>query len=261
MVIDLHTHMMLSKTFEFNEARVGRYVRMASLLGLRAIALTEHLHAYDYFEVHKYMAKKFNLEGGIYNVSDKFAFIPGVEISVVEGGDILAIGPYDHIKIIAKRLNMPPLTGYKPRFEELLNAKDGLDLIFIGAHMFRAEKSLEKFSPSLLKKLDAVEANGKDYGLEYRLVRKANDLDLAVTGGSDAHHWLQLGVRATLVPDCRLNLESLQRAILEQKTTYWCGKYPAVKVYFSKRIKRTVKALKKPKNQGYGTLISSFGEV
>jgi len=36
---------------------------------------------------------------------------------------------------------MPPVSGYKPPFEELLGARDGLEVLLIGAHMFRGEKT------------------------------------------------------------------------------------------------------------------------
>ncbi len=241
MVIDLHTHMMLSKTFTFEPKRVDRYIRTASVVGLQGIAVTEHLHAPDYFGVYRYFSSRFPYKDGVYRVGKNFAFLPGAEISIAEGGDILAIGPVEHVRTLAARLSMPPVSGYKPPFEELLGARDGLEVLLIGAHMFRGEKNLEKFPERLLKRLDAVEVNGKDYGLELKLLQRASELELAVTGGSDAHHWLQLAVRATLVPDERFGLEHLFSAIHDRKTNYYCGKFPALRVYMSHKIKRAVK--------------------
>ena len=64
--------------------------------------------------------------------------------------------------------------------------------------MFRRTKELGKFSPGDLRRLHALEINGKDFGTEVMLLIQARALGLPVVGGSDAHHWLQLGVRHTL---------------------------------------------------------------
>lgn len=241
MILDLHTHMMISKTFKFEPKRVDRYVRMASFVGLQGMAVTEHLHASDYFGVYRYFGERFPYRNGVYRVRRDFAFFPGAEISIAKGGDILAIGPIEHIRTLAERISMPPVSGYKPDLEELLEARNGLEIVLIGAHMFRGLKNLEKFPERLLKRLDALEVNGKDYGLEFKLLQKASQLGLSVTGGSDSHHWLQLAVRATLVPGDRISLMSLFEALKDQKTTYYCGKYPALRVFMSQKIKRAVK--------------------
>lgn len=75
-------------------------------------------------------------------------------------------------------------------------------------------------------------------------------LGLPIVGGSDAHHWLQLGVRHSLVHTDELTLGALTKTIREGLTGYAAGPYTALRVKTAKSLKRIIKLLRK----GYGGL-------
>jgi hypothetical protein len=107
--------------------------------------------------------------------------------------------------------------------------------------MFREKKRLEKLAPADLKRLTALEVNGKDLGTEDRLVAVARDLGLPVVGNSDAHHWLQLGVRHSLFPINEISLAELKRALHSQATWYATAPLAKLKVTTAKLLKTWIK--------------------
>jgi hypothetical protein len=135
--------------------------------------------------------------------------------------------------------------GFEPSLREFLDVTDDFEVVRIGAHMFRPEKELGKFSPGDLRRLHAVEINGKDFGTELMLLTQARALGLPIVGGSDAHHWLQLGVRHTLVNIDEISIVTLLKAIKEGLTGYGEGPYTPVRVKVAKSLKNITKLLRR----------------
>ena len=120
---------------------------------------------------------------------------------------------------------------------------DDFDLCRIGAHMFRPGKELGKLPAADLRRLDALEVNGKDFGSEVMLLVQARALRLPVVGGSDAHHWLQLGVRHSALHVETLDLASVQGAIRGGLCGYGAMGCAPLQVKAAKAIKRLSKLL------------------
>lgn len=159
-------------------------------------------------------------------------------------GDVAELQRLDHA------FRAPLSRGYEPPLRLFLDVTDDLDLVRIGAHMFRRDKELWKFAAADLRRLHALEINGKDFGTEIMLLVQARALGLPIVGGSDAHHWLQLGVRHSLVHTDELTLGALTKTIREGLTGYAAGPYTALRVKTAKSLKRIIKLLRK----GYGGL-------
>jgi hypothetical protein len=76
------------------------------------------------------------------------------------------------------------------------------------------------------------------------VVALADEYDLPVSGGSDAHFYLQVGIRSTAIPFANLSLETIARAFEERSTRAHCKAYAPAVVDLCKEIKRVVKMRK-----------------
>jgi len=242
--VDTHTHPKLSKHFAFDGRRVARMVRMARRVGLDAMALTEHFHATGYWEVAAHLDRTYPARHGIY-WADDLALIPGAEVNIREGAHVIVLGEVAELRRLDAAFPEPLSGGYEPRLGEFLDVTEDFEVARIGAHMFRVGKELGKFRPDDLRRLHALEVNGKDFGTEVMLLAQARALDLPIVGGSDAHHWLQVGVRHTLVHAEELSVPTLIKTIREGLTGFGAGHYTPARVVLAKSWKIITKILRR----------------
>src|SRR5262245_7698259 len=219
-------------------------VRMANRVGLDGLALTEHLHARSYWDVHAHLERAYPQNRGVFWAGD-LALIPGGEVNIREGAHVIVLGEVDELRRLDRAFPEPLNRGYEPRLREFLDVTDDFNIARIGAHMFRRTKELGKFPAVDLRRLHALEVNGKDFGLETMLLVQARALGLPIVAGSDAHHWLQLGVRHTLMHTEEITSESVIKSIKEGLTGYGIGSYTPLRVRAAKSLKRITKALRK----------------
>jgi hypothetical protein len=111
--------------------------------------------------------------------------------------------------------------------------------------MFRRTKELGKFSSVDLRRLHALEINGKDFGTEIMLLVQARALGLPIVAGSDAHHWLQLGVRHTLMHTDEIAVPTVIKTIKEGLTGFSTSPYTPLRVKAAKSLKTITKMLRK----------------
>jgi PHP-associated len=242
--IDTHSHPTISKHFAFTPRALARMVRMARGVGLDGVALTEHFHAAGYWDIHRHLADAFACRGGVF-WADGVALIPGAEIDIREGAHVVVLGDVAEIRRLDRAFPRLLSQGYEPRLREFLDVCDGFELARIGAHMFRRTKELGKFSPVDLRRLHALEVNGKDFGTEMMLLVQARVLGLPIVAGSDAHHWLQLGVRHTTMYIEEISTSSIIRTIREGLTGYGTSPYTPLRVKAAKSLKLIAKMLRK----------------
>lgn len=74
---------------------------------------------------------------------------------------------------------------------------------------------------------------------------QARALGLPIVAGSDAHHWLQLGVRHTLMHVSEISIASVAKAVREGLTGYGQGSYTPLRVKTAKSLKNITKLLRK----------------
>jgi predicted metal-dependent phosphoesterase TrpH len=195
----------MSKHFAFTPRALARMVRMARSVGLDGVALTEHFHTAGYWDIHRHLADAFACRGGVF-WADGVALIPGAEINIREGAHVVVLGDVAEIRRLDRAFPRLLSQGYEPRLREFLDVCDGFDLARIGAHMFRRTKEL---------------------------------------GGSDAHHWLQLGVRHTTMYIEEISTSSIIRTIREGLTGYGTSPYTPLRVKAAKSLKLIAKMLRK----------------
>jgi PHP-associated len=87
--------------------------------------------------------------------------------------------------------------------------------------------------------------NGKDFGTEIMLLVQARALGLPIVAGSDAHHWLQVGVRHTTMLAEEISARSVIEAIREGLTGYGTSSYTPLRVKTAKSLKNITKMLRR----------------
>ncbi len=210
MKFDLHVHTMLSKSIPFHMGDLNLMIAQARHAGLSGFALSEHIHAPCYWETYQRLRREFTYRNGIYHVSHDFYLFNGAEVNLSTLGHVVVLGAIEAIEALDRKLDLN--AGNRPTLAQLLEeAAD--DLLLIGAHPFRPDGGLMKSSPSLIRRLTALEINGKDFMLENKVRQAARKLQMPVVGGSDAHLWPQLGVSSTEMPLFDVSIADLKHCI------------------------------------------------
>jgi hypothetical protein len=242
--IDTHSHPKISKHFAFDPTAVGRMVAMARRVGLDGICLTEHFHATAYWDIPRHLEATYPCDRGVFWAGGT-ALVPGAEVNIREGAHVIVLGEVAELRRLDEAFPERLSAHYEPTLREFLDVTDDFDLARIGAHMFRRAKELGKFAAGDLRRLHALEINGKDFGTELMLLAQARALGLPVVGGSDAHHWLQMGVRHSLVHTDDISMHNLIKSIKEGLTGFATTPYTPLRVKAAKSLKTITKILRK----------------
>ena len=240
--IDLHVHTRLSKNFEFNERVVNQLAELGQRRGLTGFALTEHIHAHKFWDMHESLLQRYQYKDGWYAMPNGMKMFSGCEITVGERVDFIVVGPLDEVRRLDDSFS-PRLSdsNFVPALDFLATARER-DLIVISAHPFRGGKETAKLPlDRVFSQVDAIEVNGRDHGNERQVTALANAAGLPVSGGSDAHYYLQVGIRSTVVPGKELSLESIRQAFQNRATRAHCKRYAPAVVEFCQEIKRVMK--------------------
>ena len=239
--VDLHVHTRLSKNFAFPPEAVGKLVDLGARRGLTGFAVTEHIHADRFWPMHDQLQDTYRYQHGYYDV-DGFRMFSGCEVTVAERIDFIIVGRLDEVAKLDADFSPRLSTGHFPPGIAFLEAARRRDLIVISAHPFRPGKETAKLPlERVFSLVDAVEVNGRDAGTESRVVALAREFDLPLSGGSDAHYYLQVGIRSTIVPSPELSLESIRGAFRQHATRVHAKRYAPAVVDLCKQIKRLAK--------------------
>lgn len=198
MNIDFHTHIKIAKISRFMPEYFEDMVEEAKVAGLTAICITEHFNTFQSMDTYDYLKAHYTYEKEYYNVRGLKVFT-GMEVDVKEVGHILIIGQRDEIVSMRQQL-----TGFEQKpdfmpFKALMDLADQYNVLRIGGHPLRTSTPLTHHNPEQLKRLDALDLNGRDLYAQgqhpYReeLEAFADSLGLPIVGGSDTHQYLQYG--------------------------------------------------------------------
>jgi predicted metal-dependent phosphoesterase TrpH len=240
--VDLHVHSRLSKSFDFTPEVIGRLKDLGRRRGLSGFALTEHIHASNFWQMPDFLRDTYAYRDGFFDLRDGFRMFSGCEVTVGERVDFIVVGDYGEIQKLDRAFAPRLSESYFPPALEFLGVARRLDLIVIQAHPFRPGKELAKLDAAeVLSRVDAVEANGRDHGTEHEVAALAHEHGLPVSGGSDAHYYLQVGVRSTVVPDGNLTFEGIRDAFHARETKAHCKPYAGKVAALCKEIKNLAK--------------------
>src|SRR5262249_5410409 len=134
--------------------------------------------------------------------------------------------------------------GHEPPLRRLLDVTDQLDVVRIAAHMFRPGKELWALHAADLSRVHALELNGKDFRTEAETLGWGGRLGLPVVGGSDAHHWLQVGVRHSILALDRLTIAGTLDAVRRGAVTFGASRFTALRVRTARSLKKLAKGLR-----------------
>jgi hypothetical protein len=163
-------------------------------------------------------------------------------VTVDERIDFIVVGELDTVHKLDTAFSKRLSEGYFPPGLKFLKKASRLPLIVISAHPFRPGKETAKLPlAEVFSQVHAIEVNGRDYGKEHRTAMLAREHGKPVSGGSDAHYYLQVGVRATVLPEGELSLETIERAFAQQTTRAHCKAYAPSVVRLCKELKNMVK--------------------
>lgn len=242
--VDTHTHPKISKHFAFDPRSLERMISAARRAGLHGMALTEHFHGREFWSIYAHLEAAHVQRDGLF-WAGQLALVPGAEVNIREGAHVIVIADVAELRRLDTTFREPLSAGYEPWLREFLDVTDDFDLLRVGAHMFRPSKELGKFAAADLRRLHALEVNGKDFGTELMLTVQARALGLPIVAGSDAHHWLQIGVRHTLVHTDDFTLPAFVKAVREGLTGFATGPYTPLRVKAAKSLKNITKMLRK----------------
>lgn len=183
--VDLHAH---TRFFHWSEGRPTPFdpvgARALALVGrwrgLDGVALTNH----DYYSA---------LSAG----GDAPVFLPGIEVSTTRG-HVLVVGPDPPVYTEPRALTP----------EEVVAIAHDADCAAIIPHPYRRGTVVESQAD-----FDAVEINGKHPGSANQVRRLAEDLDIPIVAGSDAHFPFEAGRAYTRIDAEELTPEAVVDAI------------------------------------------------
>ncbi|MGD9693265.1 MAG: PHP-associated domain-containing protein [Phycisphaerales bacterium] len=202
LTIDLHTHMKVAKRTPMQAGEPARFARILQRRGIHALAIAEHAHAPDLWQMFDALRAQFIYEHGRFIVGPSL-FYTGVEITLAERADAVVLGDLEDIRALDNAFDFPLSAGYHPEGAELADVTARLgSLAVIAAHPLREDKPIGALGGDTVARLfDAVEINARwsDPDTVARVERIARGLGVGLTGGSDAHVWLQTGAAWTHV--------------------------------------------------------------
>jgi histidinol phosphatase-like PHP family hydrolase len=239
--IDLHVHSRLSKSFDYDHNNLDRLVRLGKRRGLDGFALTEHIHAVNFWEMHSWLLDHFEYEDGAYRIEPEFTVLTGAEVTVAERVDFIVVGPLDRVASLDNAFR-PKLSewNHAPALEFAQAAREhGLTVIL--AHPYRVGKEAAKLDDRVFDLVHAVEVNGRDHGGERQVIALAEQHNLPLSGGSDAHFYLQVGIRSTIVPGDDVHHAAVREAFEGSRTRVHAKRYARSVVEFCQEVKRVAK--------------------
>ena len=243
MNMDFHVHGLLSKRKDFNKEFFMNEIYFAEANGLNGIVLCEHFNAKDFLVIYDFLDKNFIYDGDRYIVNNISVF-PAMEVSIKNKGHVILTGDresivtlYGALKEFRERDNLIDL-------EELLDQADIFNLLKIGAHQCRRGHKLCNQPHELLKRLDALDLNGKDIFKKGEsiardeLINLSQELGLNIITGSDSHTPLQLGgIYTSLNKNCS-TISEIKECITNGDYTIEMNNSLNFKIFSSKILKR-----------------------
>ncbi|WP_058308351.1 PHP domain-containing protein [Gracilibacillus massiliensis] len=247
MIIDFHSHVKISKKSMFMPAYFKEMMEEAKSNGLTALALTEHFNTTRFFDIYHFLDENYSYTEGFYNIEGLKLF-PGIEVDVKEVGHILLIGDRKDVISIRKELEAHvPEENFIP-FNELMDLADQYGVLKIGGHPYRQSTPLaENVSKDQLKRLDALDLNGKDLyakgidSCKKELEALADELELPIVGGSDTHQFLQYGSIVNQFEDECSTSDELKQLITNRKYQIQIAEQLPLKVKSATLVKKYMK--------------------
>ena len=247
MKIDFHTHGKLSKNVPFSPIYTKKLFVKAKEAGLDALCLTEHFNTLGYQEIVHYLMEHYERDGDSLIVEGIRVFI-GMEIDIKEKGHILVIGIPEEMILLNNELDPYKEKDSFLSIKELESRLSNYTVLWGGAHPFREGSQIPSLPEEILRRMDFMDLNGKDYAIYGKVVEEqvldfARDLGLPVLAGSDTHQSFQYGCLWNRFGHELNSVKALKETIREGDYSREILDYIAFKVETASTLKRALKAL------------------
>lgn len=219
--LDMHCHQKVAKRMPFRLRDAERFARTLLRRGLHGAAITEHFHAQNFWRMYASLAAHHDYRSGRFEIGGAL-FFTGAELTLAESADVLVIAPLHELRRLDNAFATPLSEGHHPTAREFADTAAALSLraLKIAAHPMRPGKSIHGLNASLVAEMfDAVEINARFAAEDEAQVRAyAARTGLPLTGGSDAHVWLQAGAAWTEIEADAPTFEAVRAAVLAGRT-------------------------------------------
>ncbi len=191
MYIDLHTHIKLLRNMDFDINHFDKFVKVSKRRGLNAIVATVHFDTKDFYKIYDTIKEKYEYKNDYFDI-DGFKVFSGIEVDVKGDANVLVIGSLDDVIKIRQLFPEKITKEDYITINELTRIAREKDMLLIGAHPFRKNNKLYTYDRLYVTGLDSVELNGTDIKLKEKMYEYAEDLNMPLTAGSDAHTIYQI---------------------------------------------------------------------
>jgi predicted metal-dependent phosphoesterase TrpH len=216
IVCDLHVHSTFSKD---GESSIGEIIRRAEMIGLDAIAITDH----DTIEGVK----------AALQIDTDVLVIPGIEISTRQG-HLIALGT-----MVRYPAGMDVLDTI-----HLARSQGALLILPHPYHMWR--HGVARHFRAAINEVDAIETFNSRYivgSANRKAAKVARRAGKPAVGGSDAHNARYIGYGKTVI-DATPDIQSVLAAI-RRGDSYATGRMTPLRTYTRQSLRNTWKKLKR----------------
>lgn len=243
MKMDFHCHTKLSKKFKFSLDRFKKIVKTAEKNGLDAIALTEHFHTINFYNIYQTLDQHYEYQNDYYDVNG-FKVFCGMEVDIQEVGHIVVVGTKESLLDLRRLFPEAMERSDFPKLVELLDEVEKRNMIAIGAHPAKESKYLLDLDPQLLKRLDGLGLNGKLLKLKDKVIEFADKIDLPVVAGSDTHHAWHMGTVKNNFAEDYDRIADIKKAIKNREFKTEISNGAEVKAFCGQVAKKLLKKMK-----------------
>lgn len=219
--LDMHNHLKVAKRMPFRLRDAERFARTLLRRGLHGAAITEHFHAQNFWQMYATLAAHHEYRSGRFEIGGA-VFYTGAELTLAESADVLVIAPLHELRRLDNAFGPALSVGHHPTALEFADTVEALNLraLKIAAHPMRPGRSIHRLDATLSRRMfDAVEINARFAADDEQEVRAyAARTGMPLTGGSDAHVWLQAGAAWTEIDAASDSFEHVRAAVIAGKT-------------------------------------------
>jgi histidinol phosphatase-like PHP family hydrolase len=194
--VDTHVHLLLSKKQQTPAwAQINDLLETAASSGLDAICSTEHIESTGFKSLMQSLFIDNVLDGTLADgkllLDSGLSVYPGAELQLANGSNI---GVHTSVDVLLSLNNKAGFYVLEQLRATLENA--AVPFALVAHHIFFKGKTYPDHN-FLSQHVEAIEIPAKDIGIASEYQALADKYNLATTGGSDAHTYIQVGACQT----------------------------------------------------------------
>lgn len=195
--VDTHVHLLLSKRQSSPDWQaIGQVLEMASISGLDALCITEHVEADGYASLMQGLFVENQMGGYLHGENtlcvQGVCLFPAAELELANKTNVGVHTDLQGLLALERSAGAYTLAALHDRLK-----RRGKPFKLVAHHVLWPGKTCDDLE-MLGRYIHAIEVPAKDMANAPRYVALAEALKLATTGGSDAHTFIQVGAGYTV---------------------------------------------------------------